>query len=125
MSFSNYLENELLDYIISHYSVYIALSKANPGEDGSGLDELSGCGYARASAPSGDWNAAADGSKDNKNKIEFPEATCGWDTVSYIALCDASSGGNVLMSTALSSSVTVLDGCTAFFDVGDLEISLT
>jgi hypothetical protein len=59
MSFSNYLENKLLDHAFRNTSytppsaVYVALSTADPGEDGSTIAEPSGNNYARVAATFG------------------------------------------------------------------------
>ena len=55
MSFSNYLETELLDHVFANNaytspsSVYVGLFTTSPAEDGSGT-EVSGGSYARQSA---------------------------------------------------------------------------
>ncbi len=72
-SFSNYWENEVLDHLFGKGvyappTIYVALSAADPGENGSGLDEPDGNGYARACTAAGDWNAANGGLLDNANR---------------------------------------------------------
>ena len=128
-SFSDYWENEILDHLFSKGSytpptIYLALSAADPGDDGAGLSEPSGNGYARAATAASDWNAASGGALDNADVIEFPEATGAWGTVTHFALLDAASGGNLLAHGTLSQSKTIASGDTARFAAGDLEISL-
>jgi hypothetical protein len=128
-SFSDYLENELLDHLFGKGSyppptIYVALSTANPLDDGSGLAEPSGNNYARVQTAATDWNAASSGFIDNAAVIEFNEATGSWGNITHFALMDAASGGNLLVHGALSTSKSIGTGDTAEFAAGDLDISL-
>ena len=129
MSFSNYLEDSLLDHIFDDpaYSppanVFIALYTATPNDAGGGT-EVSGGSYARQSTAAADWNAASSGSKDNANAITFPEATAGWGTVTSFGLRDAVSGGNLLAYGDLTASKTINSGDTLKFNEGNLTVSL-
>lgn len=129
MSFSNYLENELLDHLFGKGAytpptIYVGLSTADPGEDASGLAEPSGGSYARVSTSGSDWNAAASGALSNANEISFPEATASWGTITHFALFDAATAGNMLGSGALTSSQAVASGNTVSFQAGDLDVTL-
>lgn len=132
MSFGNYLENELLDHVFGCGSrnftaptnVFVALSTADPGEDGSGLAEPSGGSYARVSTGSAAWNVASGGVVNNASAVTFPQATAAWGTITHVALYDAASGGNLLASGALTSSKAVASGDTVEFAAGQLSISL-
>ena len=132
-SFSDYWENEILDHIFGKGSytpptIYVALSTADPTDDGSGLSEPSGNGYARVQTAANDWNAAiASGANhriDNANNIVFPEATGNWGTISHFALFDAASAGNMLAHGQLSQPKQVTTGDTAKFAAGDLDVDL-
>lgn len=113
-SISNYLENKLLDHILKNSAytppanIYVALSKADPGDDASGLDEPSGGGYARAACNS--WGAAFQRVIQNSVSVVFPTATGDWGTITHIALYDAITGGNMLAHAQLSVSKTVNTG---------------
>jgi hypothetical protein len=128
-SFSNYLENEVLDHVFGKGSytpptIYVGLSTADPGEDGSGIAEPSGGSYARVQTSASDWNTASGGAIDNANDITFPEATASWGPIAYFFLIDSDSGGNVLGYGALSSSKAIGSGDTAKFAAGDLDVTL-
>ena len=128
-SFSDHLENELLDHVFGNGSytpptIYVALSTANPLDDGSGLAEPSGNGYSRVQTAAPDWSTASSGSIDNAASIEFSEATGSWGTVTHFALMDAASGGNMLVHGALSVSKSIDGGDTTEFAVGDMQVSL-
>jgi len=128
-SFSDHWENEILDHLFGKGSytpptIYVGLSTADPGDDGTGLSEPSGNGYARVATAAADWNAASGGALDNANAIEFAEATGSWGTVTHFALFDAATSGNMLAHGSLIQSKTIVSGDTARFSAGDLDVSL-
>lgn len=104
--------------------IYVALSTEDPLDDGSGLVEPSGNGYARAQTASTDWNVSSGGAIDNTNEITFNEAAGNWGTITHFALMDAASGGNLLVRGALSQSKPVSSGDTPKFAAGDLDVLL-
>jgi hypothetical protein len=127
---SNFLEQEILDHVMMKGvytppgNIYIALSKANPGEDGAGLSEPSGGSYARKSTAAGDWDVWAAGVLDNANEIEFVEATGDWGIITHLALFDAVTSGNMLWYGALTASKTINTGDTFRIPAGDLDLTL-
>jgi hypothetical protein len=128
-SFSDYWEDEILDHIFGKGSytpptIYVGLSTADPGDDGVGLSEPAGNGYARTATSASDWTSASGGSLDNTSAIEFAEATGAWGTVTHFALFDAASGGHLLAHGALTQSKAVGDGDTVRFAAGDVNVSL-
>jgi hypothetical protein len=129
MSFSNYLELELLDHLMGKGSytpptVYIALSTADPGEAGAGMAEPSGNGYQRKQTAAGDWNVASSGQTTNANELAFPEATGSWGTITHFAFFDASTSGNFLGSGALTTPRVVDSGTILRFAAADCVVSL-
>ena len=129
MSFSDYLENKLLDHMLNDgtytppTNVFVALYTATPNDAGGGT-EVAGGSYARQSTAGADWNAAASGSKDNANDVLFPTATAAWGTVTSFGLFDAVSGGNLLAYGDLTVSKAVGDGDTIKFTAGNLTVNL-
>ena len=127
--FSNYWENKILDHIFGKGSytpptIYVGLSTADPTDEGSGLAEPSGNGYARVQTSASDWNAASNGSLDNASNITFAQATGIWGTITHFALFDTATAGNMLAYGALSQSKAIGVSDTARFEAGDLQISL-
>lgn len=128
MSFSNYLENELLDHLLKTgaYSVptniYIALSTADPGESGGTIAEPSGNNYARTACNT--WDTAASGQSANTGAVTFPQASGSWGTISHFALYDASTSGNMLAYGSLAVSKAIGSGDTAQFAAGAITIGL-
>jgi hypothetical protein len=128
-SFGDYLEDEVLDHIFGKGSytpptIYVGLSTADPTDDGSGIAEPSGNGYARVQTSASDWNTASGGAIDNANAITFPEATGSWGTISHFFLIDSDTGGNMLAHGSLGTSKAIGSGDTPKFSAGDLDVTL-
>jgi hypothetical protein len=136
-SFSDYLENGLLNYVFGETSfvpsgtLHIALSIADPLDDISGLVEpLAGSGYARAAVVNDKavgWTVSSAGTLSNKNDITFPEATgAGWGTITHFAIMSEPTGtAHMLGHADLTVSKVIANGDTPKFSAGDLDISLT
>ena len=125
MSFSNYLETEILDHVFggnaytAPATLYLSLHTANPDEDGSGA-EVSGGGYARQSmAMTVSGNTAS-----NDSAVEYPTATANYGTVTHVGVYDASTSGNLLCYASLTSSKTIETGDVFRVPAGDLDITL-
>lgn len=125
MSFSNYLETELLDHVFANNAytspstVYVSLHTANPDEDASGT-EVSGGGYVRQA---GSFTVSGN-TATTSAAIEYPTATAGYGTVTHVAVWDASSSGNMLAYAALTASKTIATGDVFRIPAGDLDITL-
>lgn len=130
-SFSNYLENELLDHVFktgdysSPTNLYIALCTSTPDDADTGSTlpgELSGGAYVRAKCNT--WDAAAAGATENSQTVTFAQATADLGTVTHFAICDATTAGNVIGWGSLSASRVISSGDTASFATGDLDVTL-
>ena len=110
--FSNYLENALINATLratsytSPAAVYVALFTSDPTDAGSGT-EVSGGSYTRKQAT---FASPSNGVTSNSSDITFDQATANWGTVSHIGIFDASSSGNLLYHTPLTSSKTIETG---------------
>lgn len=128
-SLGNYAEEALLDHLFNLASftqptIHLALSTADPTEDGSGLSEPSGDGYSRVETAASDWSRT-DSTVENANELAFPEATGSWGTITHVAMYDASTGGNMLAYTALDGGgVAIEANDTLRFPAGDLTLSM-
>ena len=130
MSFSDYLENELLDHVFGKGAytpptIYLALSTANPLDTGAGMAEPSGGSYARKVTAAASWTTASGGAMSNALALAFPTATASWGTVTHFAAFDAASGGNMLFHGALGTPKAIGIGDTASFAIGDIDGTLT
>lgn len=128
MSLSDYGEGKILDHLfsIAAYTaptIYIAVSTADPLEDGSGLAEPVGNGYTRIATAGADWTRT--GNVVSNGAVEtFPEATGSWGTLTHIALMDASTAGNVIASSALTASKAVATNDTLRFPAGEIDFTM-
>ncbi len=125
MSFSNFLETEILDHVFggnaytAPATLYLALYTAAPSDTGGGT-EVSGASYARQSAAmtvSGDTATTS-------ASVEFPAAGGSWGTVTHVGVFDAVSGGNLLAYGALTASKAIDTGDIFRIPAGSLDITL-
>lgn len=133
--FSDYFENKVVGYLFGNvaYSLpatyYVGLWTASLSDSstGSTAGEPSGGAYARVAVTnnSSNFDAASGGATANTNLITFPMATASWGTVTYVGICDASTGGNLIAYADLGTSISVAAYDTVIFKPGDLDITLT
>jgi hypothetical protein len=125
MSFTNFLETEILDHVFAGAAYtapsqhYLGLFTSAPGETGGGT-ELSGSAYARQQinfTTSGDTTS-------NNAAVEFPTATGSWGTITHVGVFDAATSGNLMVYATLSASKTVASGDVFRVPSGDLDITL-
>lgn len=136
MSFSDYLEDKVLDHVFggtaytAPTTLYVGVFTSAASDTGPGT-EVSGNGYARQSVAftvSGTSPTTAASSA----AVEFPEATGSWGTVTYAGIFDAVSGGNMLAWAELtdpSDFVTALPKAITTGDIlrisaGNLKVTL-
>jgi hypothetical protein len=127
MSFSNTFETHVLNYTFTTTSVtrptawYLALFTSNPDEDASGTEvSTSGTAYARQSATF----TVSGNTASNSAAIEFPTATASYGTVTHVGVFDASTGGNLIAYSALSTSKAVGTGDVFRVPAGDFDLTL-
>ena len=124
-SFSNFLENEILDHILltgsyTPANLYIGLYTSTPDDTGGGT-EVSGNNYSRVQHES--WDVSSSGASENTSDITFPTANGNWGTIIAFGIFDASTGGNLLVWGAVPSQ-EVVDTNTPVFAAGALDITL-
>ena len=126
MSFTNFLETEILDHVFAGASYtapgtkYLALFTAIADGEAGSVTELSGNAYARqtvAFTTSGNTTS-------NNAAVEFPTATGSWGTVTHVGVYDASTSGNLMAYATLSASKTIETGDVFRVPSGDLDITL-
>ena len=126
MSFSNFLETEILDHVFAGAAYtapttkYLALFTAVADGEAGSVTEVSGGGYARqtvAFTTSGNTTS-------NNAAVEFPTATANYGTVTHVGVYDASTSGNLMAYAALSSNKTIETGDVFRVPSGDLDITL-
>jgi len=127
MSLTNAFETSTLSYLLTTGTVtrptawYVALFTSDPTDTGAAGTEVSGFSYARVAVTF----AVTDNVASNTAGVEFPAATGGaWGTVSHIGIMDASTGGNMIIHSALTASKAIADGDVFRIPTGDLDVTL-
>lgn len=128
MSFSNYGEGAVLDHIfgkatMAQPTLHIAVSTADPTEDGSGAAEPVGNNYARVATAGSDWSRTGN-VIENATELNFPEASGTWGTLTHFAVYDAATAGNLLFYGALTASKAIQANDTLRFPVSNLTFTL-
>lgn len=126
MSLTNAFETHTLEYLLTTGSVtrptnwYIGLFTSDPTDTGVAGTEVAGNGYARTAVTFSVTNDVAS----NTAGVEFPAATGGnWGTIGWIGVMDASSGGNMIIHSALDTAKAINDGDVFRIPTGDLDIT--
>ena len=126
MSLTNAFETHTLQYLLTTDSVtrptawYVGLFTSDPTDTGTAGTEVSGFYYARTAAT---FSVTGD-TATNTSAIEFPAAVGGnWGTIGWICIMDASSGGNMIIHSALDVAKAINDGDVFRIPTGDLDIT--
>lgn len=128
---SDYLENKVIDYVLrgqaftAPTTVYFALATTT-GSDAACGTEVSGGSYARVAVASSlaNWagtqsagsttaSSGSGGTTSNNGIVTFPSPTANWGVVTEYCVFDASTAGNLLWRTALTTSKTINNGDAA------------
>lgn len=130
---SNYAEKKICDHILGlaawtmPATAYVALFTADPGEAGSFTAEISttSTGYARQNLTTAMAAASSTtGQALNEDVITFGPASADWGVITHVAICDAATAGNVLVSAALNSSRNIQTGDSFQFAASQLSLTL-
>ncbi len=125
MSKTDFLEDSMLNHVLRNTAytpastIYVALFTATPGEAGGGT-EVTGNNYARKAVTFG---APSAGTITNSADVVFDQASGSWGTISYFALFDALTNGNMLYYGALTSSKTINSGDQLKFAAGGITVT--
>lgn len=135
MSFTNYFENTLLNFIFSAYSfvtpdLYIGLARdtidTSTGAYCGEVDIGASPEYGRLALSTSYWTTSTIGKVSNQYIIEWPETLTAWGLITHFVLFDAEpvSYGNLIAYGLLSTPWNIEIGSEPRFDVGDIEITL-
>jgi hypothetical protein len=135
MSFGNTTETDLLEKIFkatalpwdANGSLYLSLHTADPGEAGTQLtSEATYTSYARVTvARTGVGWTVSNPTATNAALVQFPTCSGGTNTITHVAIGTASIGaGQILVSGALNSSLSVSSGIQPQFSAGALVFTL-
>jgi len=152
-AFSDFAENKLIDFFFRAQALgitgataaaatgpatlYLALYTANPTDSTAGT-EVTGGAYARVAVTSSlaNWagtqgagttvaSSGSTGTTSNNAVITFPAPTANWGVVTGVGALDASTAGNLLFYSALTTNKTINNGDAApSFAAGALTFQL-
>jgi hypothetical protein len=142
-SLTDFAENKLIDAVFRGQSLgapatfYVALFTAASACDAATVTEVSGGSYARVAVTSSlaNWagtqsagsttaSSGTGGQTSNNAAITFPAPTANWGTVTHFGLYSASSGGDLWICQALTTSKSVNSGDAApAFNAGALTVT--
>lgn len=125
-------ENYMLELMTgagnTRLAYYIALTNLQPSRNitGTQLDEPKTGNYSRAMYEnvSGNWTERVQ-FVSNTEDIYFPVCDEAWGQISYWALCDEPTGGNVLWAGALGATIYVDVADQVVIPAGGLTIRAT
>ena len=127
-SFSDYLEDKLLKHTFTNTAytsptaLYVALYTAAPTDAGGGT-EISGSAYVRTAVSFS--VSGTDTLCTNSAAVEFPAATGSWGTIVAIGIFDATTSGNFIAWSDLTTSKTIATGDIFRIPAGELDITLS
>lgn len=137
MSFSDHLENILLDCVFGKIwytppKLWLGLNRADPLDDGSGITATSEpiftlgpdpqyTGYKRVETLPTDWSFSHLGTVTNCQTFTFPTAINDWGECTHFMLFDTVS---MILYGELSPALTINTGQRARFNPTKLEIHL-
>lgn len=129
-TFSDYSENLVLTWLFTTESAtrptawYVGLFTSAPSDAGGGT-EVTGNAYARKATGTLTVSGTSPTLCTNSSAIEFAAASGGnWGTITYAAVFDSLTSGNMLGWAALTTSRTINDGDILRIPAGDLDITL-
>lgn len=140
-SLSDYTENNAIDYIFRAQTwtiaanMHVGLSTAACSDSSVGT-EATGGSYARVSyarslanwagtqsAGSTTASSGTGGVTSNNAAVSFPTPSAGWGTVTHFFIADASTGGNIILCQALTTSKTINSGDTVSFPIASITVT--
>lgn len=127
-AFSNYLEDQITGWLngttmaSAPTNTYVQLYNGDPTDAGTGGTAL----FTRVAVAAGDWTRGTGGAgtMSNTSQILMTSSAGSGATASYVAVFDASTGGNLLFHGALASSLTINSGDEVRFNAGALQLTV-
>ena len=140
-SLSDYTENNTIDYVFRAQTwtiaanMHVGLSTAACSDSSVGT-EVTGGSYARVSyarslanwagtqsAGSTTASSGTGGVTSNNAAVSFATPSAGWGTVTHFFISDASTGGNIILCQALTTSKTINSGDTVSFPIASITVT--
>lgn len=132
MSASNTTENDLVSYIFDstapawagNANFYIRLHSADPGETGTAItNEISYTSYDGVAISRTTGFTISGNEASNAALVQFPTCTGSSATATHFSVCTTQNGaGQIIVSGALSASLSISSGIQPQFNTGELDI---
>lgn len=132
MSASNDTENALALYIFDSTApswdaasdFYVRLHSADPGEAGTAItNEITYTGYDGVTVSRTTGFSVTGNTASNAALVQFPLCTGGSATATYFSICTTQNGaGTIIVSGALTSSLSISNGIQPQFNTGELDV---
>jgi hypothetical protein len=127
---TTYQANVSLDYDFGRTTYtppttwYVGLSTTAVDMSGVATEPSLSSGYSRVAVTNDKtkWSNASNMELYNTVDITFPEATSSWGTVTYVALFDSATGGNMRFYEALPTPRVVQAGASLLFAQQTLKV---
>jgi len=132
MSASNTTENDLVSYIFDsaapswagNANFYVRLHSSDPGEAGSAVtNEISYTGYDGVAVSRTTGFTITGNEASNASLLQFVVCSGGSATATHFSICTTQNGaGQIIVSGALSSSLSISNGIQPQFNAGELDV---
>lgn len=132
MSASNTTENDLVSYIFDSTapawagagSFYVRLHSSDPGEAGTAItNEIAYTGYDGVAVSRTTGFTISGNEASNAALLQFPLCSGGSATATHFSICTTQNGaGQIIVSGALSSSLSISNGIQPQFNAGELDV---
>lgn len=132
MSASNATETEIITYIFDttapawagNANFFVRLHSSDPGEAGTATtNEISYTGYDGVSISRTTGFTISGNTASNAGLVQFPVCSGGSATATHFSVCTTQNGaGQIIVSGALSASLSISSGIQPQFNTGELDI---
>ncbi len=132
MSASNTTENDLALYIFDstapswagNANFFVRLHSSDPGEAGTAItNEISYTSYDGVAVSRTTGFTVSGNTASNAALVQFPTCTGGTATATHFSICTTQNGaGQIIVSGALTSSLSISNGIQPQFNTGELDV---
>lgn len=132
MSASNATENELAAYMFDstapawagNANFFVRLHSSDPGEAGTAISsEISYSGYDGVAVSRTTGFTITGNEASNAGLLQFPLCAGGSATATHFSICTTQNGaGQIIVSGALSASLSISTGIQPQFNIGELDV---
>lgn len=132
MSASNTTENDLALYVFDstapswagNANFFVRLHSSDPGEAGTATtNEISYTSYDGVAVSRTTGFTISGNTASNAALIQFPTCTGGTATATHFSICTTQNGaGQIIVSGALTSSLSISNGIQPQFNTGELDV---